>query len=354
MDPLKNVMLGSAANVLATMLANGRFDALAMRPYLDANGDSRVAVKNDAGKYGSIQVNAPATLRYDEWKDLDRTVIEIGVQRLVGIADLQSRGLTHALGSIGNTISQWDRQSGMTDATVDMAGDTSGEEDTPAFETGKVPVPIIHKDFRLNLRRLAASRAMGEGIDVTAAAIASRLVSEKSEAMLFAGDPIQVDGEKIYGYTTHPDRNLVTMTTAWSSIAQADNDDIVTDVQAMTAAARADRKYGPYVLYIPAAYQGKMDQDYRAAGDSRTLRQRLLQLEGVSDIKVADFLTGNNVVLVQMDRQTVDLATAQDITTVEWPEQGGMVRRYKVMAIWVPRLKSDFDGRMGLVHLRPV
>ena len=144
------------------------------------------------------------------------------------------------------------------------------------------------------------------------------------------------------------------MSVAWTSIAQADNDDIVVDVQAMTAAARADRMYGPYVLYIPGAYQGKMDQDYRGDGDSRTLRQRLMQLEGISDIRIADFLTGNNVVLVQMDRQTVDLATAQDITTVEWPEQGGMQRRYKVMAVWVPRLKSDFDGRMGVVHLRTV
>lgn len=350
MDPLKTVLMGGAA----ALLGLGAFNALAMRPYLDSNGASRIAVRNEGGKIGSIEVNAPALLRYDEWKDLDRTVIAVATQRLVGIGDLQSRGLTHPLGSIGVTISQWDKSSDMTPAQADMAGETAGEEDTPAYEYDNVPVPIIHKDFRLNLRRLEASRRMGEGVDVTASAIATRLVAEKSEQMLFSGVPITVDGGTIYGYTNHPDRNLATMNVAWTSIAQADNDDILTDVQAMTAAARLDRMYGPYVLYIPGTYQGKMDEDYRAAGDSRTLRQRLLQLEGISDIRVADFLTGNNVVLVQMDRQTVDLATAQDITTVEWPEMGGMQRRYKVMAVWVPRLKSDFDGRMGLVHLRTV
>ena len=353
MDPLKSVLLGSAAGFLAT-LGSGQFDVLAMRPYIDASGTSRIAVRNEAGKVSSIQVNAPASLRYDEWKDIDRTVTEVFTQRLVGIADLQSRGLTHPLGSIGVTISQWQKSSDMSGATADMSGITPGEEDTPAFLTDSVPVPIIHMDYRLNLRRLEASRRMGEGLDVTAAALAARNVAEKSESMLFAGDPIIVDGAAIYGYTTHPDRNLVTMTTAWSSITQANNYLILEDVAAMTAAARADRRYGPYVIYIPAGYQGKMDQDYRAAGDSRTLRERLLQSEGISDIKVADFLTGNNVVLVQMDRQTVDLATAQDITTVEWPEQGGMQRRYKVMAVWVPRLKSDFDGRMGVVHLRTI
>jgi uncharacterized linocin/CFP29 family protein len=342
--------IDSAASSGASDLLN----VLARRPFIDPNdGESKIVVNHGGGNYGTLVTNAPATLQYQEWLDIDRTVIEVGVRRLVGIADLQSRGLTHPLGSIGVTVSLWDRSSDMTGADVDMSGVTPGEEDTPAYLTASVPVPVIHKDFRINLRRLEASRRFGEAIDVTAANIASRVVAEASENMLFAGDPIVVEGATIYGYTNHPDRNQVDMAVSWASIAQADNDDIVADASAMLQAARNDRHYGPFIMYIPAAYEFKLDQDYRAS-DNRTLRQRLLSLGGLQDIKIADFMATDNVVLVELDRMTVDLATAQDITTVQWSHMGGMQERFKVMAIWVPRLKSDFDGRSGIVHLLPL
>lgn len=346
---MESASLASAAAFLRGTV----FNVQAMRPYFDpTDGKPKVAVVNTETGQTGVAMVANATLQYDEWKDIDRNVIAVATQRLVGVGDLMARGLTHNLGSIGVTVSLWDRSSDMTPAQVDMSAVTPGEEDSITYSQQSVPVPIIHKDFRLNLRRLAASRIMGEGIDVTQSSIASRLVSEKSESMLFSGEPIVVDGATIYGYLTHPDRNQVTMTTAWSSIAQADNDDIVADVSAMQAASRADRHFGPWVLYIPGAYEYKMDQDYRA-NDNRTLRERVMGLSGIADVKVADFLTGNNVLLVELQRDTVDLAIAQGINTIQWQEMGGMQERFKVMAIWVPRLKSDFDGRSGITHLRP-
>lgn len=338
--------MGSAAGVFGA----GPLNIMARRPFIDDDGDSKIIVNQGGGNYGTMVVNAPASLQYQEWLEIDRTVIEVATRRLVGIADLQSRGLTHPLGSIGVTVSLWDRSSDMTPANADMAGITQGEEDTPAFLTSQVPVPVIHKDFRVNLRRLEASRRMGESIDVTSSNIAARLVAEKSELMLFSGVPIVVEGGTIYGYTNHPDRNQVSLTTPWTSITQANNNLIVADVMAMQQASRNARHFGPWMLYVPAAYEAKLDEDYRSL-DTRTLRARLLALSGLQDIKVADFLTGNNVVLVELDRQTVDLATAQDISTVQWTTDGGMQQRFKVMAVWVPRLKSDFDGRSGIVHL---
>jgi uncharacterized linocin/CFP29 family protein len=346
-------LLGSAA----ALLGAGHLNALAMRPYIDpADGSARIVVNRGGDDFGTMNVNA-ALLQYDEWKDIDRTVIEVATQRLVGIGDLQSRGLTHPLGSIGQTISLWDKSSDMTQADVDMSGVTEGEEDTPAFDTDQVPVPVVHKSFRVNLRRLEASRRFGESIDVMASSIASRLVAERSEQMLFGGSPIQVEGGVIYGYTNHPDRTPVTMDTVWTS---ATPQEIVQDVQAMLQAARNDRHYGPFCMYIPGGYETRLDDDYLVgdAGEgitvtTKTIRQRILELQGISEIKVADFLTANNVILVQMTRDVVDLAVAQDITTVQWSTNGGMTERFKVMAIWVPRLKSDYDGRSGIVHLAP-
>ena len=341
---LKSALMNGAAGFIGA----SRFDANAMRPYIDDNGESRVLVGNKL----SVKTNAPALLQYDEWKDIDRTVINVATERLVGIADLVSRGLTHTLGSIGQTISLWDKASDMTPAQASMSGVTKGEEDTPAYEYDQVPVPIIHKDFRVNLRRLEASRIFGEGIDQTAAAVAARLVAEKSEDMLFAGEAIQVDGATIYGYMTHPRRNTVTLVENWTDAGKTGLE-ILADVQAMLAAARADNFFGPFVLYIPGEYEKVLDDDYApGTSDNRTIRQRIMQLNGIEEIRVADRLPNHNVILVQLTQDVVDLAIARDITTVQWQQNGGMTEHFKVMAVWVPRLKADFDGRSGIVHLR--
>lgn len=324
----------------------------AMRPFVMDDGETYVL--NEQGD-DLIKVNTPSALRYDEFKDIDRTVYEVAKQRLVGVADLQTKGLVHNLGGLGSVISQYEKSSDMTEATISMAGVTGGEKDTPNFETVSVPVPIVHKDFTLNIRRLEASRnsIYADSLDTTAAAIAARVVSEKSEDMLFGGSTIKVEDGTIYGYTTAPNRNTVLIATAWDALSAANMDDIVEDVQSALDLARADRHYGPFTLYVPSNYEGVLDNDYEpASGDTRTIRERLLQLSGLNEIKVADRLTDDNAVLVQMTRDVVDLAVAQGITTVQWNQQGGMIENFKVMACWVPRVKDDYDGRSGIVHLR--
>lgn len=330
----------------------GEINVNARRPFLDRDGNSYVLGVNSDGKVGKIRINATALLRYDEWKDIDRTVIVSAAERLIAVGDLRARGLTHNLGSIGHTISMWETMGDMTEADISMSAITRGEKDVPEFGTAQVPVPIVHKDFSYELRRLAASRAMGGSIDSTTAAIAGRVVAERTEKMLFRGAPVKVDGATIYGYLTHPDRNTVDLTENWDAVGKT-GAEIIGDVQQMLAAARLDRYFGPYMIYVPAGYQGKLGDDYRDS-DDRTIRDRILALDNqILDIKIADFLPANNVILVNMTRDVVDLAIAQDITTVQWSVMGGMLEEFKVMAVWVPRIKSTQEGRSGIVHLRP-
>jgi hypothetical protein len=350
------------ASLAASALGMGRLNVNTMRPMIDPKtGQAYFVVRGADGKPAKMRANA-GLLQYDEWKDIDRTVIAAAVQRMTGIADLRAAGLEYNLGSIGQTVSLWDRQSDMTPADVSMDGITKGEKDRVAYVPQFVPVPMIHKEFHVNLRHLEASRVHGASIDTTQAEIAGRLVAEKSESILFLGDSSiqQTDAALgagiVYGYTTHPDRNQVDMDNAWNTLSGEQNNEILVDVMAMQAASRNARHHGPWVLYIPAAYEGKLDEDYKgaASSDTRTVRQRILALEGITAIKVADFLTGNNVVLISLQKDVVDLAVAQDVTTVQWSNNGGMSEEYKVFAVWVPRLKSDFDGRSGITHLSPL
>ena len=333
----------------------GRINVNAMRPFLDDAGDTRIVTNSDGDS--EIITNA-GLLQYQEWLDIDRTVVQTANRRLVGVADLRGRGLIHSLGSIGQTVSLWDRVSEMDPANINMSGITAGSEDTVAYATQSVPVPIVHKDFRVNIRRLQASRMFGESVDVTAAAVAARLVAEASEAMLFSGTPITVEDGTIYGYRNFPGRGTVNRTAA---PAAATPEEFKADVQAMLAAARSRRFYGPYTLYVSADWEGFLDEFFIIGDDTagvtipgRTVREAILALSGIERIVVADFMGADGeAVLVQLERDVVDLAVAQDITTINWQAMGGMQERFKVMACWVPRIKSDFNGNCGIIHLRP-
>ena len=61
----------------------------------------------------------------------------------------------------------------------------------------------------------------------------------------------------------------------------------------------------------------------------------------ISDIKPSYFLDPTSAVMVEMNRETVELAVAQDITPVQWDVMGGAETRYRVLAVMVPMVKSD-------------
>jgi uncharacterized linocin/CFP29 family protein len=297
---------------------------------------------NSGLKVNSLRTNS--LLRKDEWIELDRRIVDIARSRLTGIMDLQSKGLTLPLGGLGTLISQYEAQSDMSEANIDMAGVSPGQEDDVAFDLRSVPVPIVHKDFRINIRRLLASRKLGDGLDTTQGEVAARKVSDMNERMLFRGAGITVDGQTIYGYTTHPDRNTGACTGPWSVIAN-----IYADVLSMIKDAHADRMYGPYILYVAGDVWPDLLNVYDD-GSGQTARDRLLRIPGLEDVKPADELADGNIVLVQMTRDVVDLAVAQEIVTVDWETMGGMQSHFKIMSAMVPRLKSDSKKQMGVVH----
>jgi hypothetical protein len=193
---------------------------------------------------------------------------------------------------------------------------------------------------------------MGVPLDTSQAAIASRIVAEANEDLVINGTTaIKLGNAQVYGYRTFPGRNTVDLVEQWDNLATT-GQDILEDVQAMLAAARADNRHGPFVLYIPGEYEGRLDDDFNpGTSDTRTIRERIMALAGISRITVLDRLPNHNVLLVQLDRETVDWAEGQGITTVQWDMLGGLQPHYKVMTVGGPRFKSDYDGRCGYVHL---
>jgi len=238
-----------------------------------------------------------------------------------------------------------------------MDGVTRSNGDRPKYQHNYLPIPIIHVDYEINARALAASRTMGNPIDTTAAESAARRILEKLEAMLFTnitysyGQKDERNRNTIYSYVNHPDRMLKAVGTAWSSLSSNIGTTIVGQCTEMKQQMINNYQWGPWTLYVPTNYETILDKDYDTVTPGTTIRERILKISGITDIKVIDSLAASNAVLVQMNPSTVRLVRGLGIQNIEWATEGNFVNKFKVLTIQVPQIRSDLNKRCGIVHL---
>jgi uncharacterized linocin/CFP29 family protein len=360
---------GGGQGPMANALVSGDLNLGKKRPYLGDDGKQyiNVYISGDSKKPTSYReictnanpfmVNASATLRRDEWKQLDEALIDVSRARLGGVQDLLDKGLTYNLGNaMGTTVLEWHDVSDALSVELTMDGVTRGKNDNLVFQTNYLPIPILHVDYEINARHLEASRKLGNPLDTTLAERAARRILEKQEQMLFTdttyafGTKDDRDRNKIYSYVNFPDRNTVSLGTAWDASAKTPAG-ILNDVLNMKKASIAAYHYGPWMMYICTDYEVVLDDDYDTTTPGKTIRERLLAIDGIQGIKVIDTLPDNTVLLVEMKKETVRLINGFGLTTIAYTEEAGMLNKFKVMAIQVPQIRSDQNGKCGIVHL---
>lgn len=309
---------------------------------------------NDERK--EIAANA-TTLEEDEWRTLSDRMVDVYRAELVGIADLQDAGLTRDI-SLATKVDLWQKMSEMTGAEVSMDGETESEEDRMTYETEGVPVPIVHKDFRIGERDLLTSRNLNNDLRTDMVADATRAVTETLEDILFKGWNPTIrddrDSFQLYGYTNHPDRNTVSASTNWARTgtgAEAIRDTVVDSLDELD---EDNRTGGGYWMYL-APEQWRI---FRAAidpeGDGNlTVRERLTEEfdTEIGAVRRTDRLDDGTGVMVDPSQDVVELATAEDVQTVEWQSGSGMTNHFKVMAAMAPEVKSDSKGQSGVVEM---
>ncbi len=342
-------MNGQAFGSVASTLLSNSFDIAGLRPWIGNDGRHFVAHKV-GDKYQSIPTfNANATLRKDEWKQVDDAVSMAARERLRLIADLQGRGLTFNVpNGMGTTVLETQRMGDITPATISMDPARKSEGDRPEFDIVNLPLPVIHKDFFFTARQIAVSRNGGQAIDVTTAQLAARRVAEEAEKLaLGVAGSYSYGGGTVYGLTNYPGRmtKVLTSPTATGWTPQI----FISELLAMRQQSTDAMNFGPWMLYISPAWDAYLDDDYSDQRDI-TLRQRLAAINGITGIQTLDFLTGFQVLLVQMTSDVIRLVNGMNITTLQWETDGGMRVHFKVMAILVPQIRSDIEGNTGIVH----
>jgi len=390
---------GYGGGVVDTV-GNG-FDPGLYRPYLDSRGRPSVVVNTGqwtvekgvrtpirrkqlirdlaaAGRPLPPVVNA-TSLRKEEWIELDSVVLRAARQRLRAWADLAAANSFGGFNGMAKLTLEYEAMSDPGEAVVDLDGLTDGRTDSPLFQLRSLPLPITHSDFWFSERRLAVSRNTGTPLDTTMAEAAGRRVAEKIEKTTIGvsggfsglsygaqttgvtahdtsapsdGHGSALGASTVYGYTTYPHRFTKTnMTVPTGSNPEA----TVADVLAMrNTLYNSGKFYGPFMIYHSTDWDQWLDNDYARLGGSNanmTLRDRLRAIEGIQDVRRLDFLTSTyTMILVQMTADVARAVNGMDITTVQWESVGGMRKNFKVMAIQVPQIRSDYNGNCGILH----
>lgn len=346
------IMNGQASGAVAATMLNNNFDVAALRPWIGKDGRSYIAQNENGKSIARPLMNATATLRKEEWKQLDDAIMIAARERLRVVADLRAAGLVYTIpNGMGKTVLESQTMGDITPATISMDPARTSEGDRPEFGLVNLPLPVIHKDFYFNARQVATSRNTGAPIDTTTAQLAARRVSEEAERLTLGIAPtFQYAGGTVYGFTNFPQRITVELTSPedsnWTPAT------LLRELLRMRQHSVDVFHFGPWVLYTSPAWDLYLDDDYSTEKGDNTVRQRLATVNGITDIRTADFLSGFQMVLVQMTSDVVRLVMGMDITTLQWETLGGMRLNFKVMAIMVPQLRSASSeaDTAGIVH----
>jgi hypothetical protein len=336
-----------------------------------------------------LTANASA-LRKEQWIQLDTAVHRSYRARLRAWADLAAANTYGGFNGQNRMTLEYEAMSDPGEAIVDMDAMTEERTDNPLFKLRSLPLPITHGGFWFSQRRLdisrnfsdtpldtvmgeAVARRIGETVEKTTIGtqtginygdVSSGPTAHDQAAGTYTGAAL---ASTVYGYINFPHRITRTgmtkpTTGGWHPGM------LINDVLACIELLRQNLQYGPFVIYNSTDWDQYLDNDYfrevtggSAVAPSKTLRQRVREIDGVQDMRRLDFLvpaaahkaTGTNPFTMVFVSMTGDVARAvigQDITTVQWPSAGGTRQNFKIWCINVPHLQADYSGRTGILH----
>lgn len=297
---------------------------------------------------------------------IDRAVVEVGLQRLTLVADIMAAGLTYPLTDpLSVTQIEWNSTNKVGAAQRTMTPSARGENKMLSLTPNRLPVYLTTDTFELDIRTLRMSQRIGMPLDTALVKQCTRAVNEAIEdaaingASTLDGQDMKVGGYSSPGILNAPNANTMNLTAAaWTSTPNGAT--VFSEVQQMIAKAQADKKFGPYRMYVPTVVANALDADYNATNNAQglTIRQRLLQIEALEAVRTADLMPAGNgatpsigakVALVQMTPDVIDVVVGQTPTVIPWTSLDGFTIHNLVMAIMIPRVRADYDGNSGIV-----
>lgn len=348
-----NIMQGAAMWAAYEDLHTNALVEAGRNPFAVVNADGSIA-EHHADKIVANKAVAAlatnATLRHEDFLTIRDKIVEVRRRSLNGITDLMGAGLSFDV-SIGEQLVGFETVNEFAEADQDMNPNSYQNNDT-VFGESYVPNPITHQSFQTPWRQQGFDYKRSLGLTESA-----RQVAERLEQTLFngnAGIVVNFNGTDfpIYGYTNHPDRGTGTISD-WTN--PANYDVIVSELIAQIGlmwSTQGGVSNDSVVVYVANDIWTVLQNDYNSGFPSKVIFERMMDIAQVKDIKPAEKLASGQVVLVEMESRTIELAKASDIIAVPHTKTNPMAPQVMTTyAAMVQQIKVDSNGNTGIRHL---
>jgi hypothetical protein len=316
------------------------------------------------------------SMRKDDWVYLDTEILKVQRSILTAWNDLASKNTIGGFNAMAKATFEYEAMSDPGFALIDMDAISEGQNDYPLFKLRSIPLPITHSDFFFSQRRLAIS-GNSTRLDTTMGEAAARRIAESVEDITIGletgmsygynstgrnahditapddGHGAVLGGSKIYGYLNYPHRLTKTNFTA-PTAAGWTGETLYNEVLAAVQQLRLQNFSGPFQVYYSRDWFPYINRNFSVSGGNNageTVLTMLGKVPSISGVKELERLTSTfTLIIVQMTKDTAAAIDGMDTTTVQWPTKGGMQQNFKVMAIKVPLIRSDYKGQCGILH----
>lgn len=264
-----------------------------------------------------------------QWQQLQQVVVDTARAALVGRRFIPVYG---PLGPGAQTVPLQEFE-----GTVSGEADFTGDIECGAVRTSEVrhlPLPMIHKDFTLLWRNVAADDA-GLPLDTAPAASAAAFCARKEDDLVFNGDKkLGVDGLLSVG-----GRKSMALSD-WAEVGNA-----FKDVNSGIVHLVSQGYYGPYALVVPPNLYAQMHGVHERTG--------VLEIRNVEELTTAGVFRSSVIpptraLLVSTGAQNMDLAVAQDwVLASLGPEKMNLrLRVFEIMTLRIKRPQAVvvFEG----------
>lgn len=346
------IMNGECFGGTAQQLLKHGMRPEALRPWVSRkNGGSYLDVWNaQTGKMEARPImNAEALLFKDEWQWMDRTVIEGARPRMKIFNQIRAAGLVlNVPNAMGHPVIQYQTMGHISGATLSMDGRRRSEADRFTTDLQNFPLPLVHKDCEFSIREIATARNNGRSLDGTMIRKAGEVCGEEIEKLTIGLlNTYSYGGGTIYGLTNLVGRLTQTLTApttgGWTG------DTIINELLSMRQKLQDDRHWGPYRVYYGNAWDAYLDKNY-VSGYPQTLRTRITEIPSFATLENSDYLTGFQIVMVQMTEDVIRAVMGFDLITIQAKSDMDMELKFKVVGCMAPQLRGDADGQQGICH----
>ncbi|MFN7317929.1 MAG: major capsid protein [bacterium] len=340
----------------AFALASTNGNTNVLRPFIGNDGRSYISVPTGevdaAGKpvYRAQVTNSGATLRKNEWEWLDSMVVPVAKKRLQFVNRLRANGQVISFPNAYNhSVYTYQRNTDIGPATIGMNPRSRAENDRVTFDQVSLPLPIISKEIEMDAREIAIRRNGGVPLDTTMVEQAADRVAEYIEQLALGTlSTYTFNGFPLHGILNFPQR--ITGSFLNPSVSGWTPSMLFNSVISMVDAATNVNRFGPYDLYYSRGLMPFMLRDYTQNYDGGNLVNKISMIPSIQSVTMLDYLTGNQLVLVERSPSTAKVLVGMDITTVQWQENGGLSQKLRVMGMILPVMYRDANNSTGIVH----